>query len=347
MKSLSIGIIILAGLSVSMGMVKISYAVDAATLPVSKGVYRLPYQSGTMVTMSNDHTNHPTTLNRIDMTGQGGGQHTVVAAGDGIIRRIQDENNTFCPNSATNDPAICNGYSGPSAACCERDNTACNSACANNYIWIEHTNGEWTKYTHIRNNSADNLGRFEGEFVADGTPLGIEGDVGFASGPHVHFEVARPKHVQKAPPAGADMNSPPDVYSDWFDSAGFLRGDDDPGTVVDSSDGTTAIDYNRQNRIPIFCQLGFAEAGETYLAQSCDGLCGSDTAQLLGAVLDNDIFQQQVTSSMTNLNSSFTVRAGGGASLRAGQRITLAPGFHAEPNAYFSASIGACDSPGN
>ena len=57
---------------------------------------------------------------------------------------------------------------------------------------MQHTNGEWTKYTHLRTGTVGvfGFGRFVGEFIPAGTPLGIEGDIGIASGPHVHFEAA-------------------------------------------------------------------------------------------------------------------------------------------------------------
>ncbi len=338
-----------------------TYAVDAATLPVSKGVYRLPYDNGTSVRFSNAHDSHPTTLNRTDMTGQGNGPFTVVAAGAGVIRRIQDENNTFCPNSGINDVnsptaqqhqqaqnAVCNGYNGPSASCCERDNPACNASCLNNFIWIEHPNGEWSKYTHIRRNSADNLGRFEGESVNAGDEIGIEGDVGIASGPHVHFEVAVPNHVENAPPndVEADPDSPPDVYSDWFTATGFIRGDGDPGTIVNTGDGTTAIDYNRQNRIPIFCQVGFATAGDINDAGNCDDLCGFQSFVLGGTISDGEIFYRQTAVGVGNDNNNLTIETGGGASVRGGSIVRLTPGFHAEPNSFFAASIGGCDTPG-
>src|SRR5688500_7061547 len=128
---------LLLALVLSLTSTESAYAVDAATLPTSKGVYRLPYENGVSVRFSNAHDSHPTTLNRIDMSGVGDGPFTVVAAGAGTIRRIQDENNTFCPNSDINDDdtptpmehqqaqnAACNGYDGPSASCCERDNPA-------------------------------------------------------------------------------------------------------------------------------------------------------------------------------------------------------------------------------
>lgn len=266
----------------------------AGSLPVSKGVYRIPYEDGTDVRFSNDHTNHPTTLNRIDMAGTGGGPYTIVAAGDGWIRFIDD----------TNTLPQCGGQPG----------------CANNYVWIEHTNGEWSKYTHFATGSVTALGRFVGEFVATGTELGTEGDIGFASGPHLHFEIAVPN----------DPSNP-------IDSNGFIVGDGD----------ATTTNYNRQNRIPVFCGIGFAVDNEEVEADDCDADCASSV--LVGAgVADNQIRHTQAHDEVETIaNVPHVVAAGGGEAMRAGERVTLAPGFRAVNGAYFSASIGACDSPGD
>lgn len=354
-------------------------AQTAQPLPVTKGVYRLPYANGTVVRFSNDHTNHPTTLNRIDMTGQGSGPFRVVSAAAGWIRDIVEGNDTFCPN-ANNDTngdgtvtalenqqaqlSVCSGYSGPSTFCCERDFEDNGGTCPgvgtcrspNNFVWIEHPNGEWTKYTHMLqgsvgqgtdNNGNPGAGRFVGEFINAGTDLGIEGDVGFASGPHVHFEVAVPNYVEIAPPNATetDPDRPSDTINNWFNN-GFLVGD----RIVDDVDGANnpnADDVNRQNRIPVFCQLGFAQAGDTNTAVSCDDNCTSNTSQLNGSIdVGDSPFYRQVTSTMTNSGNDFVVRANAGASVRAGNSITLSPGFHGEGDSFFSASIGACDTPG-
>jgi hypothetical protein len=50
--------------------------------------------------------------------------------------------------------------------------------CNNNYVWIEHPNGEWTKYSHMIKNS-----------VRRGAGLS-EGLFGCAHGEHLHFQVA-------------------------------------------------------------------------------------------------------------------------------------------------------------
>jgi hypothetical protein len=352
-------------------------AIAQQPLPVSTGVYRLPFADGTDIQFANDHRNHPAVLNRVDIVSQGSGAFTVVAAAAGWIRVIVENNDTFCPdrcggsndcdgdgtttaqeNQQAQDQA-CGSYSGASTFCCETDFEGNGGNCpgagtcsaANNFVWIEHPNGEWTKYTHMLrgtvgqgtdNNGDPGAGRFVGEFVAAGTPLGIEGDVGYASGPHVHFEVAVPNHVRLDPSPGPDADSPPDGPGDWF-SNGFLVSDG----VTDDVDGDGSDDVNRQNRIGVFCGVGFAVDNDEATANPCNDVCDTPTPDLSGiTVTAGNIFHTQVAGTADNPSGDFIIRANAGAGVRAGTRVTLSPGFHAELNSYFSAAIGACDSPG-
>jgi murein DD-endopeptidase MepM/ murein hydrolase activator NlpD len=339
-------------------------------LPISKGVYRLPYATGTEVRILQDHFSHSPSRNRIDMAAQGTGPFVVVAAAAGCIRRIVDSNDTFCPNACqatTTTPENdcngngtttqfdhcnaqnigCAGYAGPSGNCCERHVPAnsncppfspvpaCTTFCpGNNYVWIEHPNGEWTKYTHMLFGSVTAMGRFEGECVAAGTPLGFEGDVGFATTPHVHFEVAVPNYIEGG------------TVGDYISSGGFLVVDG----VVDDLTGDGVDNVNRQNRIPVFCSPTggtlIPAVGLTTVVEPCNGLCGTNSLQLNSGTLPNGtVFYRQAGISINTGN--FVVQAFAGVSLKAGNRITLSPGFRAEEDAYFSASIGPCDTPGN
>ena len=126
---------------------------------VSVGVYRIAYADGTTVRVSQDHMTH-NPIRHIDMRGQGEKPHELAAAGDGWIRIIVDTNEE--PTDA------------------------------NNYVWIEHPNGEWTKYSHMRRGSVISLGHVVGDWVTAGTPIGIEDDVGRAHNEHLHFQVSRP-----------------------------------------------------------------------------------------------------------------------------------------------------------
>ena len=137
-------------------------------LPTSDGVYRLPFVNGTSVYVWNDHFTHNPDRYEYDIYGTGSddGEYAVVAAASGWIKVITDS------------------YTGPDH---------------NNQVWIEHANGEWTKYTHLETNSVTDLGHWEGRWVSAGTVIGIEGNVG-TSVEHVHFQVM----VPDAPPDSRD-----------------------------------------------------------------------------------------------------------------------------------------------
>jgi hypothetical protein len=155
----------------------------ASTQPqfeLSENIYRVPYTSGTDVHITNDHSTH-SPVGRYDMSGTGNGSscsanYPIVAAAEGIIRRIVDNHNTKPP--------------------------ACDPNCAdfNNYVWIEHANGEWSKYSHMKQFSTTvTAGLQVGDQVCAGTLLGYECEVGQASGPHLHFEVRRPNDPANIP----------------------------------------------------------------------------------------------------------------------------------------------------
>lgn len=191
---------------------------QADALDPSKGVYRIPYADGTQVKVTNDHIQH-SPPGRIDMSGKGGGPYKIVAAADGIVRYVVD------------------GFDKRISGC--KDLAA--SEKKNNYVWIEHPNGEWTKYTHMAKGSSSGKAKLKvGQAVTAGTYLGDESDVGCASGDHLHFEIGVPQ-------ASGGITS----------VGGFL----------------TDNDGSKRNRIPRICGIGkgtFA-SGESYTARKVPG----------------------------------------------------------------------------
>lgn len=147
----------------------LSLCAPAFAIDASKGVYRIPYADGTQVRVSNDHIDHRP-VGRIDMGGRGGGSYRIVAAADGTVRHVVDgfDKRIDCKGLAASEQK-------------------------NNYVWIEHANGEWTKYTHMTKGSSTKAGLKVGQFVKAGATLGEEGDVGCATGDHLHFEVGVPR----------------------------------------------------------------------------------------------------------------------------------------------------------
>ncbi len=142
---------------------------------LSQGVYRVPFADETRFHVSRDfHDHNPP--GKIDMSGTGLGTHRIVAAAAGTIRFLEDR------RSKQQHP--------------ERwlRNTA---SCFNNYVWIEHDNGEWSKYSHMQQYSTSGKARLRvGDRVAEGTYLGDEGKVGCAWPAHLHFEVVKPSSAR-------------------------------------------------------------------------------------------------------------------------------------------------------
>ena len=145
----------------------------------SRNLYRIPYADGTLVKVVNDTVSHDPG-GRIDMTGVGGSApYRVVAADRGQVMFIEDT------NTVHSEPSCQKGYH------------------PNNYVWIRHDSGEWTKYSHLATGSVHgDAGLSEGDLVERGAFLGYESDIGCAHGVHLHFEVAIPD--SPAHPINAD-----------------------------------------------------------------------------------------------------------------------------------------------
>lgn len=213
----------------------------------SRGVYRIPYRTGTTVSVRQDHLTHDP-VNRIDLKGTATSwwwtpwapHHRIVAAADGVIRFIVDH---FSENRP--------------------DQTPCN----NNYVWIEHPSGEWTKYSHmLRASVTEDAGLSVGTRVRAGRILGFEGAVGCAHGAHLHFEVAVP--IDPSDPISSD---------------GYIRGG------------------SARNRIPWLCGVpGHAFVkGASHQAGPCEPLMLEPKTVSFGSVT----IGQSVTRSLTISNA--------------------------------------------
>jgi murein DD-endopeptidase MepM/ murein hydrolase activator NlpD len=149
---------------------------NAPAIEPSRGVYRIPYANGTQVQVTRDHVRHGE--GRVDMAGRGGGPHRIAAAADGTIRFIEDGFDKRIQCTGADNKPIPIGEQ------------------KNNFVWIEHANGEWSKYSHMAMGSTTGKANLRvGQFVTAGTYLGDEGDVGCASGKHLHFEIGVPRAI--------------------------------------------------------------------------------------------------------------------------------------------------------
>ena len=256
-------------------------AVSAQTFMNSVNVYRIPYEDGTIVNISRDHQSH-SPPGRIDMTAESGTTN-IVAAADGIIEAIVDDNTQSC-------------------VCCPE---------FNNYVWIKHVNGEWTKYTHFVTGSVTVLGHEVGDAILSGTVLGQEGDVGCADGIHLHFEVAYPTTDQDPPfnPVGGGM-----------------------------------IEGNAVNRIPTICGIPdyIFEQDEEYLAITCISTCPTNwnysVPSLFSGATDVIMVDNEITASGTH-----NMFSGSSALFRAGNQIILGPGVKIYSGSRFNALIRVCN----
>ena len=157
----------------------------------STGIYRIPYADGLTVIVSRDHHDH-TPPNRVDMFGEEEG-YAIVAAASGTIRAVVDRHG--------NSPGDGDGLSADGStsqddalehSCTDNDTVVGSCSDYNNYVWIEHPNGEWTKYSHFGTGTVSDRDWEVGDWIEAGDTLGIEGDVGAASGRHLHYEVGLP-----------------------------------------------------------------------------------------------------------------------------------------------------------
>ena len=128
-------------------------ALSQPRFELSSNVYRLPYDNGTTMKVGRDHFTHTSdngdVTGRYDLNGTGQGSgcsiYRIVSAAAGIVRRVVDNHTASCES-------------------CSDDN---------NYVWIEHANNEWTKYTHMKRFSASgDAGLVVGDTVCAGTFLG-------------------------------------------------------------------------------------------------------------------------------------------------------------------------------
>lgn len=240
---------------------------------LSEGLYRIPYGNGTEVRVVTDGSNHDP-LGCFDIVGRGGtGNYTIVAAAGGWIRAIRDNFNVNCHGSL---PA-------PNNWCCGE---------FNNFIVLEHPNGEWSSYIHLAQNSITNLGHQVGDWVDVGAALGREGNVGCSTGPHLHLEISRP-------------NDPNDL-TPWADFDGVLRRD---GELLN----------------PVFCGTpsGTITSGSTYTAGNCSDNCPTNLTLTTASANDIRRADNLITSTATfNSGGLGVYRAGGAIELKAGFRAT-------------------------
>ncbi len=269
------------------------------TFELSQNVYRVPYSAGTEIRVNRDHYTHtsPNTdvTGRYDIIGINNGSscgtnYPIVAAAEGIIRRIVDNHNTKPP---TCDPD-CQDF--------------------NNYVWIEHANGEWTKYTHMKRNSTSvDAGLQVGDQVCAGRFLGYECEIGQANGPHLHFEVRKPL---------------------------------DPANINISVAGGFMARSEADHLIPVINSISkhYFEDSDEWTA-SGSSVCTNNIITLLNpfSIANKGIRIYMASNTIsTSTGTIITYQNGADGLFHAGNSVTLSPGFTASAGSYFNARIGSC-----
>lgn len=126
-------------------------------------VYDLPFQKGASFKLyqgyngSFSHRNE----NALDFTMKEG--TPVLAAREGVVVKVVQHNNQSCTTEE------CKQY--------------------NNFVMIMHDDGSFANYVHIRQNGASVK---VGDAVKKGDVIAMSGNVGYTSGPHLHFVCFRP-----------------------------------------------------------------------------------------------------------------------------------------------------------
>lgn len=195
---------------------------DHPDFDLSDGIYRIPYADGTEVTIGGDNHTHGGengNRDRVDMGGEDGTDSVIVAAASGWIRGIVDHNGNSDGNG---DGLDVNGDPQDDSlehACQDDDDVVGDCTDYNNYVWIEHPNGEWTKYSHMATGEPSANGWDVGDWIDAGDVLGTEDDIGFATGPHLHWEVAVPDD--------------PDDDTPFDELGGFIDGTNSAALICD------------------------------------------------------------------------------------------------------------------
>jgi hypothetical protein len=248
----------------------------------SNNIYRSPYINGQEYRVSQDDVTH-SPLGAFDLRATGAddcNSHQIVSAAAGTVRRVVEQHNTSGPGNSE----------------------------FNNYVWIEHANGEWTKYTHFKQNSVVVT---VDQVVCAGEVLGLECSIGAVSPAgfrHLHFEVRRP----------VDPINPPISVDGGF------------------------MDSSEPRLLPVICDItnNYWTKDDVNTAANCS--CSNANENFVILTKGNGDKEVSLATNTITAGTLVTFSNGSNGFFRAGNSVTFSPGFTASSGSYFNASIGSC-----
>ncbi len=177
-------------------MLALAAGLGCTSNPVAKGTYRVPFVDGTEASVWNDYWNHN---GEFDISAVGNGHGSIGAAAPGWVRFIEDSHRE--PTDQNNYVWIEHPYPH-----CQPPTVTWPGKPRDYEDWCVPCEAdfcnEWTKYSHPSTNTVRSTGPVlvdgdyylgaglsEGDWVESGQYLGVEDEVGQASGFHVHWEV--------------------------------------------------------------------------------------------------------------------------------------------------------------
>ncbi len=251
---------------------------SGAPFTYSKGIYRIPFLEFTSVHVDLDHiTDCP--RGSIDMHATGAQYLTfyVVAAADGWVRAHKD---------------------------------ICATPGCNNFMWIEHPNGEWTFYKNLTPGSiSDDLKN--GDWITAGTVIGEEG--------YAH-----------------SSDTVKDLYF-------VVVVPVDTNEIVYDNDYGYPKDQWTDRRIPLFCGVSdnLLKYNATYTALTCGSSCDA-FIPFLDATYGAGEFKTFIDDEALSTTSNITFDEASASVIQSSSSVTLNPGFYAKEFSFFEARIGEC-----
>jgi len=128
-------------------------------------VYALPFEKGTEILLGQGYRGKFSHQNIMALDFNLDKGSNIYAAREGVVAFVKSDSDRGCTNESCRDAA--------------------------NYIIIQHADGSFGQYVHLKLNGSKVK---PGQKVEKGELIGYSGNTGWSSGPHLHFEVFVPQN---------------------------------------------------------------------------------------------------------------------------------------------------------